>query len=276
VIDLHLHTTASDGLSSPDALVAEAAALGLRTIAVTDHDTVAAVEAVRRRATTAGIDVIAAIEVTAVLEGRDVHVLGYFVDIHDASLNEFLARQRADRRRRVFEIARRLDTLGAPVDTTALDREGETTGKSLGRPLVAAALVAAGHATDIPDAFDRYIGEGRPAYVERIGASPADVIARLVRAGGLAAFAHPGKFGRDDLIPALAEAGLAALEVFHPDHTDADAVRYRQLARTYGLAVTGGSDYHGPGSTRAWAFGRVTLPEDDFADLVSRRRTSPA
>jgi hypothetical protein len=270
VIDLHLHTTASDGRSAPDALVREAAAAGIVTLAVTDHDTVAAVPVVMAAAVDAGVAAIAGIEITAVHQGRDVHVLGYFVDPDDVALGEFLGRQREDRRRRVLEIGRRLDRLGAPIDLAPVVGDAASSGRALGRPAVAAALVAAGHARDISDAFDRYLAEGRPAFVERHGASPADVVLRIGQAGGLASLAHPGKLKLDALIPAMIDAGLSAIEVFHPDHTADDVARYRRIALETGVIMTGGSDYHGLGSGRANSLGRVGMPAGEFERLAAR------
>jgi 3',5'-nucleoside bisphosphate phosphatase len=271
VIDLHLHTTASDGRSTPEALVAEAAAAGIRTMAVTDHDTVAAIRAVQISARAASVDVVPGIEITAVLDGQDVHVLGYFLDATDAALLEFLARQRADRRRRLGEIVDRLARLGVPVDADALAiNAGRETGKAVGRPLVAAALVAAGYVKDIAEAFEKYLAEGRPGFVGRRGAEPAEVVAIIARAGGLAAVAHPGKLRRDDIIAPLARDGMPAIEVFHPDHTDEDVRRYETMARGLGLLMTGGSDYHGRGSGRADGFGRIGLPREHFERLVAR------
>jgi predicted metal-dependent phosphoesterase TrpH len=271
VIDLHLHTTASDGLSAPDALVARAAAAGLTTIAVTDHDTLAAVPAVRQAAARAGIRVIPGLEITAVAAGQDVHVLGYFVEPGDPELEDFLNVQRADRRRRVDEIVARLADLGMPVEWDPAHDEHVTTGRALGRPLVARALVTAGHAKDIADAFDRFLGHGRPAFVARRGASPAEVIGVLNRAGGLASFAHPGKLGLDELIGDLGAAGLAAIEAFHPDHGPKDVAKYRRLAADLDLAVTGGSDFHGPGAGRVDALGQVVLPAEELAAFEARR-----
>jgi hypothetical protein len=272
VIDLHLHTTASDGRSTPDGLVARAAAMGLRTIAVTDHDTMAAVPAATAAAAAAGLRVVPGIEITAVHDEMDVHILGYFLDRDAPELAAFLDAQRADRRRRVGEIVQLLASLGVPVAEDALIPPGENTpGKALGRPLVARALVDAGHARDIADAFNRYLAYGRPAFVPRRGAPPADVVALVARSGGLASFAHPGKLGLDDLIPQLAASGLAAVEVFHPDHSREDVERYRRLATECGLAVTGGSDFHGPGAGRADALGSVVLPEPEFAAFEARR-----
>jgi len=271
VIDLHLHTTASDGRSTPDALVAEAAAAGIDTLAVTDHDTVAAVDAVRAAALRTGLTMIAGIEITAIHDGRDVHVLGYFLDANDAELSTFLAAQRASRRQRVTEILARLETLGVGVDASAL-LAGKTieSDASVGRPLVAQALVAAGHATDIADAFDRYLGTGRPAFVPRIGPSVRDVVERIARARGVSSLAHPGKIESDDLVRGFVGDGVDAIEVHHPDHDEAAVARYQSLAASAGRLVTGGSDYHGPGSGRSAALGRVGLPRADYARLADR------
>jgi len=273
VTDLHLHTTASDGDSTPGDLVARAAAAGLVTIAVTDHDTMSALTEARVAARQAGLRLVTGLEITAVHESQDVHILGYFVDPDHAELNAFLADQRADRRRRVDEMLDRLAALGLPVpDAARPTGDDVASGRALGRPLVARALVDAGHARDIADAFDRLLAHGRPAFVARRGAAPAEVIGIIQRAGGLASFAHPGKLGLDELIAGLASAGLDALEAFHPDHGPADVERYRRLADDLGLAVSGGSDYHGPGAGRADALGAVVLPEKDFATLEARRR----
>lgn len=270
MIDLHMHTTASDGRSGPEALVREAAAAGCGTIAVTDHDTVASVPAVGAAARAAGLGFVPGIEMTAVDRGRDIHILGYFVDTNDTAFDAFLIEQRALRRVRVTAMAERLASIGAPVDLDDVVAAAAQSGRAIGRPAVAAALVAAGHAKDVQDAFDRYLVEGRPGHVPRIGASPVAIVEWIHRVGGFASIAHPGKYGRDDLIQELAEAGMAAIEVFHPDHGDADVSRYRTLANALGLAMTGGSDYHGPGTGRAAALGRVGLQEDAFHALMSR------
>lgn len=270
MIDLHMHTTASDGRSTPEALVQEAAAAGCRTIAVTDHDTVASVPAVAAAARAAGLGFVPGIEMTAVDRGRDIHILGYFIDTNDAAFDAFLVEQRALRRARVTAMAERLATIGVPVDLDAVVAAAAVSGRAIGRPAVAAALVEAGHARDVQDAFDRYLAEGRPGHVPRTGASAVTIVEWIRRVGGFASIAHPGKYGRDDLIAPLAEAGMAAIEVFHPDHPEPDVERYRTLASALGLATTGGSDYHGPGTGRASALGRIGLDEDAFLALMSR------
>jgi 3',5'-nucleoside bisphosphate phosphatase len=268
VIDLHLHTTASDGRLAPAALVARARAAGITVLSVTDHDTVAGLAEARGAAEAFGLTFVAGIEITAVDRGRDVHLLGYFFDPADPALAAFLVAQRADRVRRVAVIAKRLAALGVPIDAAALTRRAaERPGTSIGRPQVADALVAAGHVADRTEAFERFIGADGPAFVPRRGASPEEVIAIVRRAGGIASLAHPGLVGNDAIVPRLAAAGLPALEVCHADH-DASAERhYRRLAAAYGLAVTGGSDFHGDSLHHPAALGVVGLPADDFARL---------
>jgi predicted metal-dependent phosphoesterase TrpH len=271
MIDLHMHTTASDGRSTPEELVTEAVAHGLTTIAVTDHDTTAAWDDVSTAAAAAGVACIPGIEITAVADGRDVHMLGYFIDPHHAELNAFLVTQRADRQRRLREIGERLERLGVPVDLDrAMQKAGHRMGRALGRPLAAAALVDAGHVATLKEAFDRYLGEGRPAFIERQGVSVVQVVELIARAGGLSSMAHPGKTLRDELIPALVAAGMPAFEVYHPDHDMIDTARYRQMAATLGVLATGGSDYHGQGSGRSHGFGHIHLPAADFARLCER------
>lgn len=272
MIDLHLHTTASDGTLAPAALVARAAAAGLRVIAVTDHDTLDGLPEARGAAAAHGLRVIDGVEITAVEEQRDVHMLAYFVDPSDAALLAFLSAQRTDRLRRVREIAGRLAALGFPIDVESLlASAAETPGRSIGRPQIASALVAAGHARDRDDAFDRLLGNDCPAYVPRRGASPDEVIAIVRDAGGLVSMAHPGLTKKDHLIPRLAAAGLTALEVRHSDHDAATEQRYRTLAAQHGLAVSGGSDFHGDSGRRAAMLGAVTLPAEDFVLFESRR-----
>jgi hypothetical protein len=271
VIDLHLHTTASDGRSTPEQLVQRAARAGLHTIAVTDHDTTAALAPASAAAAPLGIRVVPGIEVTAVHDGTDVHLLGYFFDPAHPELVEFMAAQRADRHRRVLEIIDRLRDMGVVVEAgQILKSAAKITGKALGRPIVARLLVSTGHARDIADAFDRYLAAGRPAFVPRRGAAPVEVIRLIDRAGGVVSFAHPGKLGLDHLLAPLAAAGLTAVETFHPDHDDVAVEKYDAMAEALGLARSGGSDYHGPGSGRAEALGQVTMPQEAFEALAGR------
>jgi predicted metal-dependent phosphoesterase TrpH len=269
VIDLHLHTTASDGRLTPSELVIRAAGAGLRILGVTDHDTTAGLAEAEGSTRAQGLRLVPGIEITAVEHGRDVHVLGYFIDRDNRQLSAFLEAQRADRRRRVARMADLLGSLGHRLDLAGLLDVTAIPGRSIGRPQLADALVAAGHAIDRRDAFDRLLGEGRPAFVPRSGATVAEVIGTIHAAGGLASLAHPGLLRMDEEIPAFAVAGLDALEVRHIDHDCELEERYRRLAVQLGLAMTGGSDYHGGDSD---APGAVTLSGSDFAELERRAR----
>ena len=267
LIDLHLHTTASDGLLAPAALVDRAGAAGLTIIAITDHDTVGglaeAVDAGRTRA----VRVIAGIEITAIEDGSDLHVLGYFVDPDSPNLATFLREQRADRTRRVREMGERLRSIGMPVDVDALIREADAGTRSIGRPAIADALVASGQANDRTDAFDRLLGRGKPGFVPRRGTPAAAVVATIHAAGGIASLAHPGVTSSDALIERLAGQGLDAIEVWHSDHAPDQQRHYGTLADRLGLAKSGGSDFHGDGVHRAARLGGVLLPEPEFRRL---------
>lgn len=251
-------------------LVRRARAAGVTALSVTDHDTVAALAEVRALCAAHGIEFVSGIEITAVWEGRDVHVLGYFFDEASPALADSLAARRRERVARVHAMAARLAELGAPIEIAPIvEAAASRPDYAVGRPQIARALVSAGHTADAREAFDRLIGEGRPAFVPRTGPQPAEVIALIARAGGIASLAHPGLLGRDDLIPDLARRGLAAVEAYHSEHPPEAVERYRALARAHGLAISGGSDYHGEGE-RDRAPGTPALPLEDFEALKAR------
>lgn len=274
MIDLHLHTTASDGRLSPAELVARASAAGLTTISVTDHDTVAAIEEVTRVAKGVAIRVVPGIEMTAVDDGRDVHMLGYFFDPADAVLAGVLERQRALRVARVREIGEKLAALGMTVDVeSVLLAAAARPGSSVGRPQLARELVRGGYVTSVQEAFDKWLATGRPAFIPRTGPSPAAIVDAIHQAGGIASMAHPGVTNRDELIAPLVRRGMDAIEIYHSDHTPEDQHDYQLIAHRYGLLVSGGSDFHGeypemtPNRTRRAVLGAVSLPAEAFAAL---------
>ena len=270
-VDLHLHTTASDGRLSPAELVERVAAAGLAVMAVTDHDTIAAVRDVQEMARQRGIESISGIEITASDGNRDVHVLGYFVDPVSAGLTAFLSAAQASRVSRIEEIVSRLSALGLPVDRDAIVAAAPArSGRSLGRPLVARAMVAAGHVKNVSEAFERWLGPGGPAFVPRVAPSPEEVIGVIHAAGGLASLAHPGRTKIDTRIDALAAAGLDAIEVFHSDQDPSMVERYGAVARAHGLLVTGGSDYHGDPAYGV-APGSSGLPQREWSRLSEAR-----
>ena len=271
MIDLHTHTDASDGCLTSRELVGRAWTAGIRVLGVTDHDTVAGLGAAREAAAAFGLTLIDGVEVTAVERGRDIHVLGYFVPPADATLGAFLARQRDQRTARIREIGARLDRIGAPIDVERLLSSREAR-EAIGRPAVAAALIAAGHATSRSDAFDRFLGEGGAAWVPREGPTVLQVIEVLHAAGALVSLAHPALNRCDPRIAEWADAGLDAIEVYHSEHSPEDVARYRSLAASLGLAVTGGSDYHGHDHGPRAHLGSVSLPPEDLERLTALRR----
>lgn len=275
MIDLHLHTSMSDGQDAPAALVARCAAAGLTVFSVTDHDTIAGWDEAAAAAQAFGLEFVPGVEITAVLDGLDVHVLGYFPSPRAPLLESFLQAQRADRVRRVRQMTERLRSLGRPVPAEAiLEAASSDPRRTVGRPQIADAMIAAGHVATRDEAFAAYLGFGRPAFVPRSGVPPEEVVELIGSAGGLASLAHPALLERDDLLPGLILAGLPALEVFHSDHDAATVARYRRLALASRLLITGGSDFHGQAAGhRTPALGTVTLPAADY-DLFRARLLS--
>ena len=272
MIDLHTHTTASDGKCAPADLVARAFQAGVTVLAVTDHDTMGGCPAAAAACAQRGMEFVVGIEVTAVADSRDVHVLGYFVDPASAAFEAFLAVQRERRVDRIREMLTRLAAHGITLDADVVLRAALTdTSKSAGRPWIARALVDKGHVPNVAEAFNRWLSDGRPAFVPRIGASPEEVISRIHESGGVVSLAHPGLLKHDDWIPAYAEAGLDALEAYHSDHNKEATTHYLALARSLGLAVSGGSDYHADDAHGGGGPGKVSLPLADYDRLLVAR-----
>jgi 3',5'-nucleoside bisphosphate phosphatase len=277
LIDLHTHTTASDGRCSPPELVERAAAAGITTLAVTDHDTVASCAAAEDACRRAGVTFVPGIEISSIRDGRDVHVLGYFVDYRSPRLLELLVEQRRQRVSRARQMMDRLARHGVPLDQDAILRPAiADQSRAVGRPWIARALVAAGHVATTGEAFDRWLSAGRPAFVARIGPSPAVVASCIHSAGGVASIAHPGLLERDDWLEDFARSGVDALEAFHSKHDAKTTRRYLALATRLNLAVSGGSDYHADESHGPEQLGGISLPREHYDQLTARRPTSRA
>lgn len=252
-VDLHTHTTASDGTLAPRQLVGRAARLGLKYLGITDHDSTAGVAEAMAAGQQSGVTVIPGVEINTDVPGAEVHVLGYYLDPDHAELVEQLARIREGRVGRARKMAEVLTGMGAPV---AFERILQIAGEgAIGRPHVAQALLEAGHVGSYQEAFAKYIGRNSPAYVERMKFSPAEACALIRRAGGVPALAHPVFFDRfgaikstfdlHALLPHMIESGLAGIEVYYPGY-DALTIEYLLgIARRYGLIATGGTDFHG-------------------------------
>jgi len=269
--DFHAHTDRSDGLLGPSTLVAAAAAAGVHTLAVTDHDTLAGYRelvAPGALALPAGLDLVPGIEINATvldvadLPDGELHFVGLGVDPGAASFEAVLDLQRGARRRRFERMLAKLREAGMPVDAQleGLDRSHE---ESLGRPMIARALVAAGFAADVQDAFDRIVGHGAPGYVRREALGPGDAIAAICGAGGLAVLAHFATAPeRPGLVRDLIAAGLGGIEVHHRSFDGPTVERMREVAAAHRLVPSGGTDFHGDEGTYAEAIAETWVPDD--------------
>ena len=245
-LDLHVHTSASDGAWSPQQVVEGAAAGGLDVLAVADHDTTAAVAAALSAGRERDLQVVPAIELSSTHERREIHVLGYFVDPDAGALVDHRAVARRLRDERMREMVALLRAEG--TDVTFADVE-HTAGKerfSLGRPHLARTLVARGYARSVSDAFQRLIGDRCAAFVPTRLLQPSEAVELVLAAGGIPVWAHPPGDLLDALLPELVRAGLRGLEVFRPTHRRNDVLRLEQVCRTSGLLMSGGSDWHTP------------------------------
>jgi len=249
MIDLHSHTTASDGTSSPRELIREATEIGLDALAITDHDTFAGYDEATGYAAEAGLRLICGIELNTKLNRKTIHLLGYFLNGGpSAAFVEWIAGLQAARRDRNRRLAAKLQSMGIDIRL----EEVEALGRNMaGRPHFARLMVQKGYCATTRDAFDNYLDESASAYVDRDEPSLDEGIGRIRDGGGISSLAHPVRLGKRDhheeeeSIAAMAAAGLQAIEVFHSDHSRADQERYLALARKYGLKITGGSDFHG-------------------------------
>ena len=241
-VDLHMHSTASDGSRSPAEVVRAAKRASLSAIALTDHDTVAGLTEARGVGAELGIRIVNGVELSAVEGDTETHLLG--LHLRDTSvLERGLAQLRDMRGRRAARIVELLQSQG--VQVTLDDVLLQAGSGAIGRPHVARALVADGWATDVRDAFDRYLGAGRPAYVAKDQLGMREAIAMVHAAGGLAILAHPGSGGTRERIDALVALGLDGVEVRHPSHSPQDTARLRAIVDQLGLIPSGGSDWHG-------------------------------
>lgn len=269
-IDLHSHSTASDGQYAPAEVAARAREAGLGTWGLCDHDTVAGLGAAAEAARALGLRLVPGIELSAFLGPKEIHLLGHFVDPSHPALVAFEDFLADHRRTRVRAIVERLGKLGVHVTEEAIVRHSG--GKTIGRPHVARAIVEAGGAASVRDAFDRWLGEGKPAYVGRYRLTVEDAVKLVRGAGGTVTIAHPGVSRLEaGEIGVMAAGGVAGLEAIHPDHDDATRARFEQAAAKHGLVVTAGSDYHGPDVSPDRHLGMVTMGEEALAALEARR-----
>lgn len=267
--DLHVHTTASDGVLTSAQVISMAKRKGLKGLAITDHDTVAGIASAIKAGVAKDIEVIPGVELSTEWDRREVHILGYFLDYRALGVTEFLDKLRYSRERRAWKIIKRLDDLGISV---SMARVLEIAGSgSVGRPHIARALVERGYMASIKEAFDKLLGSGCPAYVPREKLSPEEAIQFILHYRGVPVLAHPCYIGSFELIEHLVQKGLKGIEVFYPDHDHSAIDQYLALARSFGLIATGGSDFHGAdhGSTD---LGETGVPSRVVSDLKKSKR----
>lgn len=266
-VDLHMHSTASDGVLRPAEVVRLAQARGLRTIALTDHDTTDGLSEAIETGRQIGLEVIGGFEINSETDLGHLDFLAYGCDPANAALQNQLLEIRDARVGRAKGMVRKLAELGVPVAwERVLHYAGDA--KSIARPHVARALVEAGHVASTQEAFDRYLNDDGPAYVHRLELKPKEVIDVIHQAGGVIVLAHPAHAGTTHLIPQLAALGLDGVEVYYFDHTDAQKAELLALAGQHNLLVTGGSDFHGDGTHAE--LGAVPVPDDVAIKLKAR------
>ena len=277
IIDLHAHTKFSDGSATPFELVALAKEQGARAVAITDHDTVAGLAEGRKAAARLGMEFVNGIEISAEYSPGTMHVLGYFINDESAGLLKKLAELRSAREKRNPEIASRLQALGLDISYEEVARLAGN--EVVGRPHFARLMVERGYAQSIQDAFNRFLAKGAAAYVEKARLSPADSIALIHEAGGVAVLAHPYQLklpsleDTEQLIAELAQMGLDGIEAIYSRHSSEERRIYAEMAKRRGLLVTGGSDYHGtykPDLAIVRGKGDLAVPYALLEDLRAR------
>lgn len=268
-IDLHIHTTASDGTMSPEELVGRAKRAGLGVLAVTDHDTMAGVDSAVSAGAALGVEVIPGIEVSTDYRGEDVHVLGYGLDAAHPALREVLNWVQEDRRRRNERIARRMQADGIHISLAEL--EAEHPGATIGRPHFARVLVEQGRAQSVSDAFHRFLDPGKPYYLPRTYLPIARGIEIIRRCGGAAVLAHPLQYGYSPaelrrLVAEVAAFGVGGMEIYYTGYDAGQRGALSALAAEFGLFATGGSDFHGANKPQI-VLGALDVPEQCLTDL---------
>lgn len=278
MIDLHVHTNASDGTFSPREVVRLAAGKAIKAIAITDHDTVAGIPEAQREGAVVGVEVIVGVELSVEWSHGILHVLGYFLDTHHPELLRVLDDLKRIREERTPRILAKLKDLDVHVSREEVEREAA--GGVPGRPHLARVLVQKGYVPDIQQAFDRYLRRGAAAYVRKPKILPADAFRLIIESGGLPALAHPYSLldlpdvRLEEILDRLKPLGLAGIEVYYPMHTPDQTAHFLDLAHVYGLVVTGGTDFHGankPGIELGVIEGIAPLPYSMLDELKARR-----
>jgi 3',5'-nucleoside bisphosphate phosphatase len=266
--DLHVHTNHSDGFLSPDELLHKAHTQNISILGVSDHDTVAGIAESIAIGIGLGIEVVPGVELSTMVGEREVHVLGYFIDCDNKHLLDYLSFFRQERLKRAERIVEKLNHIKVPLKIeSVLERAA---GGSIGRPHIASAMVDEGFIGEYHEAFDRFIGVGKPAYERKFQLSPLEAIKLISTSGGLSFLAHPGRYLTESAVTELIKCGLDGIEVVHPSHSPELTAHYKAVASEYFLLESGGSDFHGGKRNDDWAFGAFYV--DDERVLAMKRR----
>jgi predicted metal-dependent phosphoesterase TrpH len=265
--DLHLHTTFSDGTYSPEELAAEAKRFGLVAVALTDHDTVEGCPRMRAACDAARIEFVPATELTAEIDGIELHMLGYFIDIESPTLLQRMTEFQEGRHERIREIVARLRKMQVPLEEEDVFELANC--RSPGRPHVARALIQRKVCNSLDEAFERFLKKNRPAWVPKEKISAVDAVKLIHAAGGLAVVAHPGLARTEEALPSLIEAGIDGIECFHTKHSPSASEYYVGLTEQHDLLVTGGSDCHGMNKGKP-LIGSIKLPYEYVRKMKDR------
>lgn len=269
VIDLHSHSTASDGALTPSQLFAEAAKRGVGTLALTDHDTLAGLDEAQAAADKHGVELVPGLEITCECAGTEIHLLGLGVDRSNSVLRALCDDVQGRRRVRFFEMIDKLRAHGVPLSTTGVED-----GVSLARPYLARMLVQQGYVGSYNEAFERYLRHGCPGFVAHTNIGIQRAIDAIHAAGGVAVMAHPGLYRNgDECVFAAVQVGLDGIEVWHSDHSHDVTAHYLSIARKLNLLATGGADFHAPDHPRARHFGKRGCPPEEYERLTEALRT---
>ncbi len=260
-VDLHIHTTCSDGLLRPEEVV-------IKAIGIADHDSVSGIEKGRQIGSEIGVEVVPAVELSCIHNNLDIHILGYYLNYQNQELLDFLNMVQQQRLERTHKIVGRLSEQGIDID---VERVLElSAGASVGRPHIAQALLEQGYVNSFNEAFWKFIGYHCPAYVPKMEISPLEAISLIKKFSGIPILAHPASYHSDEIVYTLIEAGIAGLEVWHPEHAPSASDHYLEICQKNGLLITGGSDCHGGRKGKIF-MGEIRVPYHYLAELKQKR-----
>lgn len=266
-VDLHMHTKHSDGIYSPSELVELAKNSGLDVISITDHDSVNGIAEAIEKGKEVGVEVIPGVEISTDISDREIHILGYFMDISNTEFEHYLSFFREERLKRAVRIVRKLNTLG--LDLNIEDVLVKATNSAIGRPHIAKAMEEKGLVSNYFEAFNKYIGNGCPAHEKKVHVSPQSAFKIISDAGGLSFIAHPGNLP-EHIIKELIDAGVDGIEVVHPSHLPYKSKYYRGIVNEYFLLESGGSDFHGGSRNDTNTLGKYNISQTAVEAMRTR------